>query len=174
VARLAAAVAGLACGIQGTAVGGSAVARDVAQLSARVALHGLGLAVARKVVGATALVAGGRARAPSVSAAEASAKAATGRTTSAATDAASGRVGAVTGQVTSEAAGVAPSARAGAAQAESWAVGLDVTEALAVVALLRLGGARVGASVGLMAGLLACEASVMIERSGGVGLTVVA
>jgi hypothetical protein len=173
VARLAAAVAGLSRSVERTTVGSSAVARDVAQLSAGVALHGLGLAVARKVVRSTALVASGRARASGISSTEASCESATG-STSAATDTASGRVRAVTGQMAGEATGVASSARAGAAQAQSRAVGLDVTQALAVVALLRLGGTRVRASVRLVAGLLACNRSVLVEGCGGVGLTVVA
>jgi len=57
-ACLAAAITGLAGGVEGTAVGGGAVAGDVAELAAGVALHGLSLAVAREVVGAAALVAG--------------------------------------------------------------------------------------------------------------------
>jgi hypothetical protein len=60
VASLAALVASLARRVEGSAVRSGAVARDVAQLAAGVALHGLGLAVARKVVRTTALVAGGR------------------------------------------------------------------------------------------------------------------
>lgn len=171
-ASLATAIAGLARGVERAAVGGGAVARDVAQLAASVALHSLGLAVARKVIGASALVAGGRTRASSVSTPETSISAA--RSASAATDSASSRVRAVTGQVASEATRVASSARAGTAQAQSRAVGLDVAKALAVVALLRLSGARVGASVRLVAGLLACARSVLVERCGGVQLTVVA
>ncbi len=63
VAGLTALVAGLAGSVEGTAVGGGAVAGDVTELAAGVALHGLSLAIAGKVVGATALVAGSRARA---------------------------------------------------------------------------------------------------------------
>jgi hypothetical protein len=60
VANLAAAVAGLATlAVKRAAVGRGAVAGDVTELAASVALHALGLAVARVVVGATALVAGG-------------------------------------------------------------------------------------------------------------------
>ena len=156
VARLAAAVAGLARGIEWAAIRSRAIARDVAQLAARIALHGLGLAVARKVVWSSALVAGSRAGAASISAAETSTEAAAG--TGAATHTACTRVGAVTRQMAGETARVASTARAGAAQTQGWAVGLDVAEALAVVALLGLGGARVGASVGLVAGLLAVVA----------------
>jgi len=54
------------------------------------------------------------------------------------------------------AAVVATTIRAGATQAEGRAVCLDVAETLAMVALLRLGGAWKGAPIGLVAGLLAC------------------
>jgi hypothetical protein len=54
---------------------------------------------------------------------------------------------------------VAPVVETGSAavQAEGRALSLDVPEPLAVVALLRLGGARHGALVGLVVGLLACS-----------------
>jgi hypothetical protein len=58
-------------------------------------------------------------------------------------------------KVTGLAAVVAPSAGAGAAQAEGRAVSLDVAKTLAVVALLGLSGARQRAAVGLVTGLLA-------------------
>lgn len=54
------------------------------------------------------------------------------------------------------AAAVAASAGGVSGQAESWAVGLNMAKALAVVALLGLGSARERAAVGLVAGLLAC------------------
>jgi hypothetical protein len=58
VANLAASVAGLATfAVQWTAIGGSAVARDVAKFSASIAFHGLSLAIARVMVGSSALVA---------------------------------------------------------------------------------------------------------------------
>lgn len=69
VTSLTAAVASLAGGVERTAVGGGAVAGDVAELAAGVALHGLSLAITGKVVGATALVAGSRARSASEAAA---------------------------------------------------------------------------------------------------------
>lgn len=69
VARLAAAVARLAGRVEGSAARSRAVARDVAELAASVALHGLSLAVASKVVGASALVARRRALADRVAAA---------------------------------------------------------------------------------------------------------
>lgn len=152
VAGFAAAVAGLTRGVERSAVRSRAVARDVAQLAASVALHGLSLAIAGEVVGSTALVASSR-TATTESAPEATAKC-TARSTSA-TSHASARVGAVAGQVAGETARVAPSARSSAAQPKSRAVSLDVAKALAVVALLRLGGARVRASVRLVARLLA-------------------
>ena len=170
---LAAAVAGLASGVEGPAVGSRAIAGDVTKLSAGVALHGLGLAVARKVVGPTALVAGGRTT-TSKSTPEAAGRESTTGSASAAAHSSAG-VGAVACQMAGEAARVASSAGTGAAQAEGWAIGLDVTKTLAVVALLSLGGARVRASVRLVARLLAC--SWVSDRSGHVAgrqLTVVA
>lgn len=73
-AGLRALVADLAGGAQGAAVGGGAFAGDVAELAAGIALHGLSLAVTRKVVGATALVAGGRTGVASIAATEATAE----------------------------------------------------------------------------------------------------
>jgi hypothetical protein len=52
---------------------------------------------------------------------------------------------------------VAPVAGTGTAQAKCRALGLDVTQALAVVALLALGGARHRALIGLVVRLLACS-----------------
>jgi hypothetical protein len=153
VAGLAATVAGLSSSVQRATVGSGAVAGDVAcqsqsrhlhyavnlltKLATSVAFHGLSLAVAGKVVRSTALVAGGRAGAASEAAPEASSSsvAATG-STSAATHSWVGWVGAVAGKVASETAAVATSASTGSAQAQSRAIRLDVSEALAVVALL--------------------------------------
>lgn len=149
-AGLAASVAGFSSRVQWAAVRGGAVTGDVAQLAASIALHGLSLAVSSKVIRATALVAGGRAGASSVSAPKASISA-TGSTGSTAHS----WVGAVTGQVTSEATAVAATAGSGTAQAKSWAIGLDMSKTLAVVALLGLSSAGMWASVGLVAGLLA-------------------
>lgn len=148
VAGLAAAVAGLAGSVQRAAVGSGAIARDVAKLAASIALHGLSLAVAGKVVGTAALVAGSRTGAASKTTAEATVAAA--RNASAAANA-TGGVGAGTRKVSGLSAGVAAAAGAGAAQTQGRAVGLDVAETLAVVALLRLGGARVGAAIALVA-----------------------
>lgn len=63
VSSLAALVACLASSVEGTAVGSGAVSGNVTELAAGVALHSLSLAITGKVVGATALVASGRARA---------------------------------------------------------------------------------------------------------------
>lgn len=71
VSSLTAAVAGLAGSVERTAVGSSAVTRDVSELTASVAFHGLSLAVASEVVGTTALVAGSRTSAAGKAAAEA-------------------------------------------------------------------------------------------------------
>lgn len=164
VACLTAAVAGLASGAKRTAIGSSAVARDVAELATSVALHGLRLAVARKVVGAAALVASRR-----TTAAEAAAEST--KTAARDTGTHSSGVGARASKVTGLSARVAAAAGAGAAQAQSRAVSLDMAKALAVVALLSLGGARVGAGVGLVARLLAVVAKAL---SGGANLSIVA
>jgi hypothetical protein len=127
------------------------------------------------VVGSTALVAGGSPGTTSKASPEASCESPTRRTTCTASHS---WVGAVAGQVTSKAARVATAAGASSAQAKGRAVSLDVTKTLAVVALLScplvsacvagssrltsrtLGGARMGASIRLVAGLLACFQSV--------------
>ena len=59
------------------------------------------------------------------------------------------------GKVTRLAARVAAAVGGTTADAEGRAVSLNVAEALAVVALLGLGGTGQGAAVGLVAGLLA-------------------
>ena len=147
-ASLATLVAGLASSVQRSAVGGRAVARNVSELAAGVALHGLSLAVAGKVVGATALVAGSSPRTgKTATAAEAASESpATNRGASTAhVDA--GRVGACASQMARLATVVAATAGSGSAQAQGRAVGLNMAKALAVVALLSLGGARQGALV---------------------------
>jgi hypothetical protein len=132
------------------------------KLAAGVALHSLGLAVTGKVVRSTALVASGRASATSETATETSSIAATRRTASSTTHS---RVGAVAGKMASDTAAVAASAGAGSTQTQSWAVSLDVSETLAVVALLGLGGARMRASVRLVAWLLAVVAQPLRGRA---------
>ncbi|KAH8646758.1 hypothetical protein BX600DRAFT_155560 [Xylariales sp. PMI_506] len=153
VASLAALVAGLASSVERAAVGGGTVTGDVAELAAGVALHGLSLAVTGKVVGSTALVAGGRtgtASGESTTAAETTTVSTAGDGSTAA-DTDTGRAGASTGQVARLAAVVATAAGSGTGQAEGRAVGLDVAKTLAVVALLSLGGTRERALVGLVA-----------------------
>ncbi|KAH7030710.1 uncharacterized protein B0I36DRAFT_113135 [Microdochium trichocladiopsis] len=152
VTSLAALVAGLASSVQRTAVGSSAVAGDVAELAASIALHGLSLAVARKVVGTTALVAGGGTRAAAETATAAVATEGTAGSGTAAAHVDSGRVLARPGQVAGLTAVVAATVGgAGAGQAEGRAVSLDVAETLAVIALLGIGGAGQRALVGLVA-----------------------
>lgn len=65
------------------------------------------------------------------------------------------------GQVAGLATVVASTASAGATQAKSWAVSLDVAQALAVVALLSLSAARKRAAIGFVAGLLAVVAQTL-------------
>lgn len=148
VASLTTLVAGLTSSVQRSAVGGRAVARDVSELAAGITLHSLSLAVTGKVVGATALVAGGSPRTgETATAAKATSVGSTAnrRTSTAHVDA--GGVGACASQMARLAAVVAATAGAGTAQAQGRAVGLNMAKALAVVALLSLGGAREGALV---------------------------
>lgn len=167
VSSLTALVASLASSVERTAVRSSAVPRDVTELAAGIALHGLSLAITSKVVGTTTLVASGRARTTS----ETTTAVATGEatTTHGSTTAHSrtNRVGAgallqsvmfhysdniiTYSKVTGLATVVAAAAGASAAQAEGRAVSLDVTKTLAVVALLGLSGSGKRASVGLVA-----------------------
>jgi hypothetical protein len=157
VASLGTLVADLSGGAEGTAVGSGAVTGDVTELSAGVALHSLGLAVTGEVVGATTLVAGCGAGVTLETTAETTLEAATAAAGRGGTGGSSGSgtggsgVGAVTlgllgwlvgrkrtwtyGKVTGLAAVVA-AAVGTAVQAEGGAVSLDVTETLAVVALL--------------------------------------
>lgn len=170
-AGLAALVAGLAGSVQGAAVGGGAIPGDVTKLATGIALHGLGLAIAGKVVGATALVASSRARAVGkTTAAVAANEAATAHGSTTAHAGVAG-VGAGTlnrtyqhmspgiicimgvgtySQVAGLAAVVAAAAGSSAAQAEGRAIGLDMAQSLAVVALLSLGRAGKRAAVGFV------------------------
>lgn len=170
VARLAALVARLAGRVERAAVGRRAVARNVAQLAAGIALHRLRLAVASKVIRPAALVAGRRTErtGPSLG------REAAGHRRGGPGEPGDGRVGAVAlervsirrtmvgvrggthSQVANAVAVVAPvGAGRTAAQAEGGALGLDVSETLAVVALLRLGRPRHRALIRLVVGLLA-------------------
>jgi hypothetical protein len=69
--RLTTAVASLASSVERASVRSSALARNMSELAACVTFHGLGLAVASKVVRTTALVASSRASAASEPTAEA-------------------------------------------------------------------------------------------------------
>jgi hypothetical protein len=166
VSSLAALVACLAGSVEGTAVGSGAVSGDVTELAAGVALHSLSLAITGKVVGATALVASGRARATgeTTSAVATGEAAATHRSTTAHRTRANG-VGAGASKMTRLATVVTTAAGTSTAQAEGRAVSLNVAETLAVVALLGLGSSGKRASVGLVAGLLAVVAEALSRRA---------
>lgn len=129
-------VAGLTRSVQRAAIGGGTISRDVAELAAGIAFHGLCLAIAGKVVRATALVAGSRSGATGESS--------TGRETSVATtgdggststhtdtdtdtDTDTSGVRARSGQVARLAAVIAAPVSSGAAQTESRAIGLNMS-----------------------------------------------
>jgi hypothetical protein len=155
VASLTTAVASLASSVERAAVGSSAVAGDVAEFAAGVALHGLSLAITGKVVRATALVAGSRTRTASEAATREASVAATAHRGSAAHGTRANGVGTSASKMTRLAAVIAATTCGVTAQAEGRAVSLDVAKTLAVVALLSLGGARERAAIRLVTGLLA-------------------
>lgn len=169
VAGLTTLVASLSGRVQGTAIGSRAVARDVTELAASIALHGLSLAITGKVIRSTTLIARSRARATNKStpAASKSSITTTARTNWAATAhvdtsgvrASASQVAWLTAVVAATTSGTAT------AQTKCWAVGLDMAKTLAVVALLGLGGARKRAAVGLVAGLLAVVAKTFGRRA---------
>jgi hypothetical protein len=162
VTSLAALVACLASGVEGTAVGGRAIARDVTKLAAGIALHGLGLAITSEVVGTSALVAGGRTRAAGKAATSAKAtRVATTAHGGAATHGGADGVRACASKVTRLTTVVAATAGASASQTEGWAVSLDVAKTLAVVALLSLGSSGKRAAVRLVSRLLAVVAKAL-------------
>jgi hypothetical protein len=147
VADLTAAVACLAAIVERATVWSGAVARDVTELAAGVALHGLSLAIASVVVRSTTLVAGRGARNTGISPAEAAAVAATRSTSATAGTAVRAvalpklvhvlhvfRVPYAYGKVANLVAGIATTARS-TIQAQCWAISLDMAKALAVVAL---------------------------------------
>jgi hypothetical protein len=86
VTSLTAPVASLASSVERASVRGRAVTRDVTELTASVALHGLSLAIASEVVRATALVAAGSATASSEATAATGKATSEGRASSTATD----------------------------------------------------------------------------------------
>jgi hypothetical protein len=146
----------LAGSVQGATIGGRAIARDVPKLAAGIALHSLCLAIASEVVGAAALVAGSRARAASKSAASKAEATPVHRSTSAHVHARGVRAG--TSKVARLATVIASAVSSTATESESWAIGLHMSEALAVVALLGFRRSRERAAVRLVSGLLAVVA----------------
>lgn len=172
VASLGTLVADLTGGAEGTTVRSGAVTRDVAELAAGVALHGLSLAITGEVVGTTALVAGCGAGVAAESTAESTLEttasttgtAASGGTGRGSTGSGSSGVGAVASKVARLAAVVA-AAVGTTVQAQGGAVSLDVAETLAVVALLGLGGTGQRAGARLVAGLLAVVAETLSGRA---------
>lgn len=175
VTSLAALVACLAGRVEGTTIGCGAIPGDVAELTAGVALHGLGLTVASEVVGATALVASSSTRTGKATTAEAGATVATahnraatahrghtrdpGHASHAGDTGHTGHTGngdtrgsrASAGQVSRLATVIATTAGTGTRQAQGGAISLHMAETLAVVALLGLGSAWQRALVGLVA-----------------------
>jgi len=132
VTGLAALVANLALlRVDRAAVGRSAIPRDVSKLAASIALHGLSLAVAGKVVRSAALVAGSRTRHTGIATTEVSSKSTPGRGSSAST-----LVGAVASKMARLTAGIAATAGT-AGNAQRRAVSLDVAKTLTMIALLR-------------------------------------
>jgi len=161
VTRLAALVAALASGAKRTAVGSRAVTGDVTQLAARVTLDGLRLAVASVVVRPAALIASSGASSRESATTVASSKASAANRGSSATESRGARVRRVRARaniVAELTAVVAAAGSASAAKAKGRAIRLDVAQALAVVALLGLGGARQRALAGLVIGLFAIVA----------------
>ncbi|KAI0420719.1 hypothetical protein F5X98DRAFT_15770 [Xylaria grammica] len=150
-AGLAALVAGLTGRVEGAAIRGGAIARDVAKLATGIAFHSLGLAVPGEMVGATALVAGRMARATGETTASITTKTATsGRRTT--THVNTGRAGASPCKMARLPTVVAAAVSAGGAtQAEGRAISLNMAQSLAVVALLSLRCSGEGALVGFMA-----------------------
>ena len=148
VTSLATAVAGLASSVEGAAIGSGTVARDVSQLAAGIALHGLRLAVTSIVVRSSALVASRWTSTSSKSTTESSIPAT--RNASSTARARVG-VGARAGKMARLSAVVAASTDTSTAQTEGRTIGLNVAQALAVITLFRLGRARMGAGVRFMA-----------------------
>ena len=150
-AGLTTSVAGFASSVERSAVGRSTIPRDMAygnisgqwndgycihtELSTSIALHGLRLAVPSEVVRATTLVAGSRASSTSKTAPEVSSET-TSRSASSTANSSSTGVGAIASQMSSHSTAVASPACARTAQAQGRAVGLNMTETLAVITLL--------------------------------------
>jgi len=162
-ARLSALVASLACSVERATIGSRAVARDVTQLPTGVAFHSLRLAISRIVIWPPTLVA----RCGSVSRhveAATSLKASSSPKPSAVATSSWGShhrlccgigVWTVSSKVSRLSAGVAIATSSLSADPQGWTVRLNVTKALAVIALLSIGCPGRRALVGLMAWLLA-------------------
>lgn len=161
VTSLATLVACLSRRVQGTAIGSGTIARNMTELPAGVALHGLGLAIASEVVRAAALVTGCRTRAagePSATRKPSSKSTTTHRST--ATHGANG-VRTCASKVAGLATVVAASTGDITTEAQSRAVSLNVAEALAVIALLCLGSSRKRTAIRLVTRLLAIVAEAL-------------
>ncbi|KAI1463917.1 uncharacterized protein F4812DRAFT_226819 [Daldinia caldariorum] len=148
-ASFSALVARLASSVERTTIRCCAVSRDVTKFSTGVAFHGLGLAVPCEVIRSTAFIAGSR-PGPTSKTAPAKTTVAATANRGTASDSHTGRVRACSGKMTRLTAVVTAAVTTSTTQAQSRAVGLDVSKPLAVIALLRLGGTRKGALVGLM------------------------
>lgn len=160
-------IAGLAGSVEGAAVGSRAITGNVAEFATGVALHRLSLTIAGEMVGTAALVAGSGARAASETATAKIAAGIAAAPHGGATTHGSGAdgIGASTSQMAGLAAVVTAPGSGVTGQAQSRAVSLNVTKALAVIALLCLSGARKRAAVGLVAGLLAVVAKALRGRA---------
>lgn len=147
VPSLTATIASFPSGVQWSTVRGSAIAANVAQLPAGIALHSLSLAIPSVVARSTALVASSRSwcrRVPSNAVASVEPTALEPLVSRA-----------VTGEMARLAARVTSAACSSTVDTKSWAVRLNVTESLAMVALLGLSSSWVWASVRLVSRLLA-------------------
>lgn len=154
---MSASVAGLSGSAQRTAVRGSTVPADVAELSASIALHGLGLTITGVVVGSAALVAGSRSGTSESSTTSESKPSTAHRRTS--TESTSG--GAVTSQMTGVTAAVASSSSSSSRKSQGRAISLNVAETLAVVALLGIRSPGLRANIGFMTRLFAVVAKAL-------------
>lgn len=164
VAGLATSIARLSGGVKRASVRSSTVTRDVSEFTASVALHGLGLAIASEVIRPAALVAGGAGGASieATTRSEATTSITATGNWSSPSKIGSGRVGAVASEMSGKTACIAGAAGwVRAVQAEGRAVSLDVAQTLAVVALLRFGGARQRALARLVVWLLAVVAETV-------------
>lgn len=165
-ASLATLVASLASSVERTTVRGSAISGDVTELAASVALHSLSLAISGEVVRSTALVTSSRTWSTNKSSArsESATESTTGTTKTTASAWNRTRTSwawARTSQMSGLSAVIASTTGTSTAQSKSWAIGLNVSQTLAVVALLSLGSSWQRASVGFVSGLLAVVAKAL-------------